>query len=278
MSSTKPDDPIGYQNSIYEAGLHYHTAPFTFDTTAWEPLAKAKLSSSAYGYIHGNAGTSETYDKNRAAFQKWSIIPTRLKPSLEDAHGNKLVADPITTVLGEKMDFPIAVAPVGVQRIANPEGEIASAKAAKEVGVHYIMSTASATSIEDVAAANGNGHRWYQLYWPANKYNDITVSILERARKSGFTALVVTLDTYMLGWRPSDMDNGYNPVCFENPIAHDAFHVNQQGAIYLRSLQCSVQPNTSVVHPRRPYWRRSRAQRSCISKALQDRTWLRARR
>jgi lactate 2-monooxygenase len=72
------------------------------------------------------------------------------------------------------------------------------------------MSTASSTSIEDVARANGAGTRWFQLYWPANEHNDITLSILKRAKNNGFSALVVTLDTYILGWRPSDMDNGYD--------------------------------------------------------------------
>ena len=71
------------------------------------------------------------------------------------------------------------------------------------------MSTASSTSIEDVAMANGGGVRWFQLYWPLK--DEITASILARAKKAGFTALVVTLDTYILGWRPTDMDNGYNP-------------------------------------------------------------------
>ena len=110
------------------------------------------------------------------------------------------------------MTFPFAMAPVGVQRISNPEGEIATAKAARDVGAHYIMSTASATSIEDAAAANGDGHRWYQLYWPVNEQNAITASILDRAKNAGFTTLVVTLDTFTLGWRPMDMDNGYNQV------------------------------------------------------------------
>ena len=90
----------------------------------------------------------------------------------------------------------------------SPDGEEASAAAAAKVGVPYIMSTASSTSIEDVAKANGDGVRWYQLYWPSNENNDITLSILERAKKAGFSALVVTLDTYILGWRPTDMDNG----------------------------------------------------------------------
>ena len=70
------------------------------------------------------------------------------------------------------------------------------------------MSTASSTSIEEVAKANGDGVRWYQLYWPSNEHNDITKSILSRAKKAGFSALFVTLDTYILGWRPTDMDNG----------------------------------------------------------------------
>lgn len=75
----------------------------------------------------------------------------------------------------------------------------------------YILSTASATSIEDVATANADGVRWYQLYWPLAENNDITFSLLSRAKTSGYTALFVTLDAYMVGWRPQDMDNGYNP-------------------------------------------------------------------
>lgn len=70
------------------------------------------------------------------------------------------------------------------------------------------MSSASSTSIEDVARANGDGVRWFQLYWPQNEEEEVTVSMLNRAKKAGFSALTVTLDTYILGWRPSDMDNG----------------------------------------------------------------------
>jgi len=92
--------------------------------------------------------------------------------------------------------------------IFNPDGEEATARAAAECNVPFIMSTASSTSIEDVAKANGSGTRWFQLYWPGNQHNDITASILERAKHAGFSALFVTLDTFTLGWRPSDMDNG----------------------------------------------------------------------
>lgn len=216
---TNPPEPIQYENSIYAAGLHYHRPPFTFKSQDWESLAVPRLSASAAGYVHGNAGSGGTYEKNLAAFKKWSMVPSRLLPSRTNDEGQQLFSDCSTTVLGQKLQFPIAMAPVGVNRIFHPEGEIATAKAAAEVGVTYIMSTASSTSIEDVAVANGEkGKRWFQLYWPSNEHNDITISILNRVKKAGFTALFVTLDTYVLGWRPSDMDNGYNPFLHADRI------------------------------------------------------------
>jgi lactate 2-monooxygenase len=196
-----PVNPVEYENSIYQKGLKYERPPFTFQSGDWEAQASRRMSAESKGYVTGNAGTGETTQKNRAAFLKWSIVPSRLVKT-------SALPDLSTTVLGKKFPFPIAVAPVGVQRIFNPDGEEASAAAAAAECVPYIMSTASSTSIEDVAKANGNGTRWYQLYWPSNEHNDITISILNRAKKAGFSALFVTLDTYILGWRPTDMDNG----------------------------------------------------------------------
>lgn len=194
-------DPVEYEKEIYQRGLSFQRPPFTFQSLKWEALAEERLSAESKGYVVGNAGTGETARKNREAFAKWSIVPRRLVktsglPSLS------------TKVFDTKLPFPIAIAPVGVQRIFNPDGELASAAAAARESVPYIMSTASSTSIEDVAKANGDGVRWYQLYWPSNEHNDVTASLLSRAKKAGFSALFVTLDTYILGWRPSDMDNG----------------------------------------------------------------------
>lgn len=162
-------------------------------------------------YGDNNAGTRETHDKNLSSFKKWSIVPNRLvkSPGLPDI---------TSEIFGEKLSFPLALAPVGVQTIFNPEGEVGTSSAAADVGVPYILSTASATSIEKVAHANGDGTRWYQLYWPSNYHNDITISILKRARAAGVSTLVLTLDTYLLGWRPSDMDNGYNPFLRNDSI------------------------------------------------------------
>ena len=97
-----------------------------------------------------------------------------------------------------------------MQGILHADAESGSARAAGELGIPYIMSTASTRSIEEVAEANGPGNpRWYQLYWPIT--HEITISLLKRAKASGFTALVVTLDTMNLGWRPHDLDTAYLP-------------------------------------------------------------------
>jgi isopentenyl diphosphate isomerase/L-lactate dehydrogenase-like FMN-dependent dehydrogenase len=114
-----------------------------------------------------------------------------------------------TTVLGTRLPAPVLVAPVGVQSIVHADAESATARAAASVGLPFIMSTASSTSIEDVAAANGDGARWFQLYWPTDA--DVTASILARAKAAGFTTLVLTLDTWTLAWRPSDLDQAYLP-------------------------------------------------------------------
>ena len=112
-------------------------------------------------------------------------------------------------LFGEKFDSPLLLAPIGVQGIVHPDGEEATAKAAKEVGVGMILSTAATRSMEKVAKANGDGQRWFQLYWPVA--NEVTASLLERAAKNGYTALVVTLDTFSLGYRPRDLEKSYLP-------------------------------------------------------------------
>ena len=198
--------PFTYEQEVYAAGLHSDRPNITFDSTAWESLAQARLSAESWGYLGGNAGTGQTCAKNLAAFKKWGIVPSRLVPA--DFPNLKTELPKI----GQQIPYPIACAPVGVLKIFHRDGEVAVAKAACSLRVPYVLSTASSTSIEDVAKANGDdGIRWYQLYWPSNEHGDITISLLNRAKAAGYSALVVTLDTYMLGWRPRDMDNGYNP-------------------------------------------------------------------
>lgn len=115
-----------------------------------------------------------------------------------------------TTILGTTYPTPLLMAPIGVQSIFHEDKETGAAAIAHELGVPYILSTASSSTIEEVATANGpDGHRWFQLYWPQD--DEITVSLLERAQKSGYSVLVVTLDTWALSWRPWDLDKAYVP-------------------------------------------------------------------
>jgi lactate 2-monooxygenase len=105
-----------------------------------------------------------------------------------------------------------------VQTLAHPEGELATARAAAELGLTYVHSTQASYPMEEVAAANGDGSRWYQLYWPTD--DELVVSFLRRANAAGYTHLVITLDTTLLGWRPLDLDRGYSPFLENQGLAN----------------------------------------------------------
>ena len=212
MTHSPQHDVLDYEKTIFTAGLHFVRPSLTFHPHSWEPAAQKVLSATSWGYINGNCSSGSTYRNNLNAFSRWSIVPARLVPSLKDNSGKEKFPDTKTRVLGQTLPFPIALAPIGVHKIFNLEGEPATARAAASLGIPYIHSTAASTSIEDAAEANGqHSPRWFQLYWPSREHDDITKSMLKRAKSAGYTALFVTLDTYILGWRPSDLDNGYNP-------------------------------------------------------------------
>jgi lactate 2-monooxygenase len=103
----------------------------------------------------------------------------------------------------------VLLAPIGVQTIVHPDGELASARAAAEIGLPLMTSTASATSMEEVAEANGDSPRWYQLYWPND--DALAASLVERAERAGYGAIVVTVDNYVPGWKPRDLQQAYLP-------------------------------------------------------------------
>lgn len=114
-------------------------------------------------------------------------------------------------LFGKRYSSPLLVAPVGVQEIMHRDAEIATARACRTTNIPMILSTAATRSIEQVAEANGDSPRWYQLYWPKKEYEDVTASLLNRAKKNGYDVLVVTLDTFTIGWRPKDLDTAYLP-------------------------------------------------------------------
>lgn len=157
-STTNNPEPSTFENDIFRRGLQDQRPRFTTDSSKWAHLAHERLSADAWAYVHGSAGQRETDDKNLAAFRKWSIVPERLV----DMKGS--LPDMSATVFGQRVPFPIALAPVGVQSIFHHRGEIASAKAAGLEKVPFIFSSASSTSPEAVAEANGaSSLRWYQV-------------------------------------------------------------------------------------------------------------------
>jgi isopentenyl diphosphate isomerase/L-lactate dehydrogenase-like FMN-dependent dehydrogenase len=119
------------------------------------------------------------------------------------------VRDLRTDVLGTRLPAPLMLAPVGVQSIVHPDGELATGRAAAELGVPAVLSTASSYTIEQVAEAMGDAPRWFQLYWPSDP--ELAASFLQRAERAGYGAIVVTLDTWLLAWRPRDLEQAYLP-------------------------------------------------------------------
>ncbi|KAI0265625.1 FMN-dependent alpha-hydroxy acid dehydrogenase [Gloeopeniophorella convolvens] len=208
----------------------------SFDYRAVEEKARevTKDNRAAYMYTFGSAGTSGTYRNNLEDIERWRIIPRMLR----DATNRNLD----TTLFGVRLKSPILIAPVGVQGILHKDGELATASAAGKVGVPLIMSTASSRSIEAVAKANGDGHRWYQLYWPRS--NDVTLSILGRAKAAGFTALVVTLDTFLLGWRPHDLDTSYLPF-----MAGVGIQTGTSDPVFMKCTGVEVRPDERPAFP-----------------------------
>jgi lactate 2-monooxygenase len=199
-----------YQTDIYLRGTTGERPPFTTDLAGLEEAARAVLPAQAFGYVAGSAGSRSTARANRAAFERWRIVPRMLRDVSE--------RDLSTTVLGAIMPAPVLLAPVGVQTIIHPDGELASARAAAALGLVFIHSTAAAHSIEQVAEASGDGTRWYQLYWPKDR--SVATSLVGRAEAAGYSALVVTLDTFVVGWRPTDLDTAYLPFLQGTGIAN----------------------------------------------------------
>jgi isopentenyl diphosphate isomerase/L-lactate dehydrogenase-like FMN-dependent dehydrogenase len=194
--------PFGaYQGEIYLNALGGVLPEFTTNAGELEESARQRLEPGPFWYVAGTAGVGATARANREAFDRWRIVPRMLRDAT--------VRDLSTTVLGTALPAPLMVAPVGVQSILHPDGELATARAAAALGLPMVLSTASSYTIEEVAAASGDGPRWYQLYWPND--DEVCASLLRRAQASGFTTLVVTLDTWTLAWRPHDLDSGYLP-------------------------------------------------------------------
>jgi lactate 2-monooxygenase len=185
------------QNAIYVSGESAWPVSFA----EWEQRARYALDDGPWGYIAGGAGAEETIRANREAFER-----RRLRPKMLTGNATR---DLSVDVLGTRSPVPFLLAPVGVLSIAHPDGELAPARAAAALGIPFILSSAASHSIEEIAEAMGDAPRWFQLYWVSDR--DVCGSLVDRAVAAGYSAIVVTLDTLTLGWRPRDLSGAYLP-------------------------------------------------------------------
>ena len=200
-----------FQNEVYLNGLLGEQPTLPFGWREVEAAAYEVMSPDAVGYVAGGSGGEDTMAANRAAFDRWRLVPRMLR-------GIPAQRSHQTTLLGTTMPAPVLLAPVGVLSIVHPDAEAAVARAAAALGLTMIVSTASSTTMEDVAAAAPDAARWYQLYWPSDQ--ELAASFVARAETAGYEALVVTLDTWQLGWRPRDLSRAYLPFLQAEGVAN----------------------------------------------------------
>jgi isopentenyl diphosphate isomerase/L-lactate dehydrogenase-like FMN-dependent dehydrogenase len=186
------------QREMFWAPNEGKVQPFNTDPEEIRKLAKEKLSQGGWYYSSCNAGISWTHYANRTSFYRHQIIPRMLVDTN--------IRDSATTLFGHRLAAPIGFAPIGINRIYHPTGELSVAKVAKDLNLLYCLSSAGSYSIEDVGKANGDGVRFFQLYQSPD--DEQAVNMLQRAHDSGFTACMLTTDTWQLAWRHNDAYEG----------------------------------------------------------------------
>jgi len=194
-------NPADFYVEIYGRGMGGETPAVPVSVEDLERLAREAMEERAANYVFAGAGTEDTMLANREAFRRRRIVPRMLRDVAE--------RDLSTTVLGTPLPAPLLLAPIGVQKVVHEEGELATARAAAAVGLPMIASTASHFTMEGIAEASGAGPRWFQLYWP----NDpaLLESFVSRAEAAGYGAIVVTVDTFIPGWKPRDLQQAWLP-------------------------------------------------------------------
>ncbi|WHU46473.1 alpha-hydroxy-acid oxidizing protein [Gordonia sp. L191] len=201
------------QNDIYTAGIHDRRPTVPTDFAELERRARKAMSERAWAYIAGGAGEGRTMAANRAALDRWAIVPRVLR----DVSQRSLE----TELFGARLPAPILFAPVGAGGLAMRDADVHIGHAAAELGVPYIFSNQGSAPMERVAAemdrVKSGAPRWFQLYWSTD--DDLVDSLLRRAENAGAQAVAVTLDTTMLGWRPQDLNLGSLPFAKGEGIA-----------------------------------------------------------
>lgn len=208
-----------YQLEIYLQGLSGVMPAFPMDYAAWEAKAEAAMAPSVWSYVAGGAGDENTQRSNRTAFDRWGLMP-RMMVGAKDR-------DLTVDLFGMKLPSPIFLAPIGVAGICSQSGhgDLEAARAAARTGVPMMVSTLTEDPIEDVAAEFGDTPGFFQLYTPTDR--DLAASFVHRAEAAGYKGLVVTLDTWIPGWRPRDLSTANFPQlrgrCLSNYMSDPVF-------------------------------------------------------
>ena len=178
----------------------------------WAAAAAEALPPGAFDWIAGGSGEELTLRANRAAFEAQRLRPRMLT--------GVAACSTEVDILGTRCPAPFLLAPIGGQTVAHPEGDLATARASASLGVPLIVSTAASHSMEEIAGQLGGQPAWYQLYWVSDK--EVTQSFISRALRSGYQAIVLTVDSPMVGWRDRDRRNAYLPFLSGEGIAQYA--------------------------------------------------------
>jgi len=194
-------DFADYYREIYLRGLGGETPSIPVSIADLEQRAAATMDERAANYVFAGAGSEDTMDANREAFARHRIVPRMLR--------DVAARDLSTTLLGTAMPAPLLLAPIGVQKVVHEDGELATARAAASLGLSMIASTAAAFTLEEIAAAGGEAPRWFQLYWPDDR--ELAASLVGRAEAAGYEAIVLTVDTFVPGWKPRDLQQAWLP-------------------------------------------------------------------
>jgi isopentenyl diphosphate isomerase/L-lactate dehydrogenase-like FMN-dependent dehydrogenase len=197
------------QNEVYRAGVFGHHPLVPVAARKLQARARQALNARAYSYVAGGAGDEVTQRANLAAFDTWAVVPRVLRDVSR--------RDSTIELFGRRLPGPLLLGPVGALELVHAEADLAVARAASSVGVPMVFSNQASVSMEECAAAMGDSPRWFQLYWSTS--DELVESLVGRAEAAGCDALVVTLDTTMLGWRPRDLDLGHLPFALGKGIA-----------------------------------------------------------
>ncbi|HTR30987.1 MAG TPA: alpha-hydroxy-acid oxidizing protein [Puia sp.] len=189
------------QRAIYSSGLSGARPAIPFHAQTLRDQARRKMSAEAWAYIDGGAGNEESMGRNTAAFSAVSIRPHVMRPN--DS------ADFSATLLGTNLPFPVLLAPLGALDLVCPEADRIVAQACRDTGTPFIFSNQAGTPMETSSAAMGDTPRWFQLYW--SRSDELVLSFVRRAEACGCSAIVITVDTTLLGWRSRDLSLGYLP-------------------------------------------------------------------